>query len=82
MLCSTFYHEHVLVKEPGTAASTPWHHDQSYYPVDGQDVCSLWIPVDPVSYLVSPWYTIAPGNTADAGKQTYIILLQKTLQRS
>ena len=45
---STFYHEHVLVKEPGTAARTPWHHDQSYYPVDGDDLCSLWIPVDPV----------------------------------
>ena len=39
----------MLVKEPGTAASTSWHHDQSYYPVDGDDVCSLWIPVDPVS---------------------------------
>ena len=49
LFCSTFYHEHVLVKEPGSATSTPWHHDQSYYPVDGDDVCSLWIPVDPVS---------------------------------
>ena len=38
----------MLVKEPGTAARTPWHHDQSYYPVDGDDLCSLWIPVDPV----------------------------------
>lgn len=22
-----FYHEHVLIKEPGTHALTPWHHD-------------------------------------------------------
>ena len=28
--------------------ATPWHHDQSYYPVDGEDIVSLWIPVDPV----------------------------------
>jgi len=30
-----FYHEHVLVKDPGTTIETPWHHDQAYYPIDG-----------------------------------------------
>ncbi|GIY50339.1 uncharacterized protein CDAR_86431 [Caerostris darwini] len=44
----SFYHEHVLVKEPGTDKETPWHHDQSYYPIDGDKVCSIWMPVDPV----------------------------------
>ncbi|GFR29081.1 hypothetical protein TNCT_580851 [Trichonephila clavata] len=34
----SFYHEHVLVKEPGTDKETPWHHDQSYYPIDGDKV--------------------------------------------
>ncbi|XP_035681378.1 probable phytanoyl-CoA dioxygenase isoform X1 [Branchiostoma floridae] len=43
-----FYHEHVLTKDPGTYKTTPWHHDQSYYPVDGDKVCSIWMPVDPV----------------------------------
>ncbi len=43
-----FYHEHVLVKEPGTRERTPWHHDQPYYGVDGTQVCSLWLPLDPV----------------------------------
>ena len=42
------FHEHVLVKEPGTRDRTPWHHDQPYYCVDGRDNCSLWIPLDPV----------------------------------
>ncbi|MDG2284809.1 MAG: phytanoyl-CoA dioxygenase family protein, partial [Alphaproteobacteria bacterium] len=28
------FHEHVLVKEPGTLDRTPWHHDQPYYCVD------------------------------------------------
>ncbi|XP_013774453.2 uncharacterized protein LOC106459380 [Limulus polyphemus] len=46
---SAFYHEHVLVKEPGTTQKTPWHHDQSYYPIDGFKVCSVWMPVDSVS---------------------------------
>ena len=43
-----FFHEHVLVKEPGTAERTPWHHDQPYWTVDGDQVCSVWIPLDPV----------------------------------
>jgi ectoine hydroxylase-related dioxygenase (phytanoyl-CoA dioxygenase family) len=30
-----FFHEHVLVKEPGAAEPTPWHHDDPYYGVDG-----------------------------------------------
>ncbi|XP_068210028.1 uncharacterized protein [Palaemon carinicauda] len=44
----SFYHEHVLNKEPGTSKKTPWHHDQAYYPIDGHQVCSLWMPVDPI----------------------------------
>ncbi len=42
------YHEHVLVKEPGTEERTPWHHDQPYYGVDGRLNVSLWMPLDPV----------------------------------
>lgn len=42
------FHEHVLVKEPGTEERTPWHHDQPYYCVEGTKTCSLWIPLDPV----------------------------------
>ena len=43
-----FFHEHVLIKEPGTLNQTPWHHDQPYYCVSGQDNVSLWVPLDPV----------------------------------
>lgn len=42
------YHDHVLVKEPGTRQRTPWHQDQPYYNVDGRMNVSMWIPVDPV----------------------------------
>jgi ectoine hydroxylase-related dioxygenase (phytanoyl-CoA dioxygenase family) len=41
-----FFHEHVLVKEPGTATPTPWHHDDPYYGIDGMDNVSLWVPLD------------------------------------
>lgn len=43
-----FFHEHVLVKEPGTATPTPWHHDDPYYGVEGMDNVSIWVPLDTV----------------------------------
>lgn len=43
------FHDHMLVKEPGTRQDTPWHQDQPYYDVDGFDNCSMWMPVDPVA---------------------------------
>jgi ectoine hydroxylase-related dioxygenase (phytanoyl-CoA dioxygenase family) len=42
------YHDHLLVKEPGTRQRTPWHQDQPYYNIDGTQTVSMWIPVDPV----------------------------------
>jgi ectoine hydroxylase-related dioxygenase (phytanoyl-CoA dioxygenase family) len=42
------YHDHLLVKEPGTRQVTPWHQDQPYYNVSGRHNVSFWIPVDPV----------------------------------
>lgn len=43
------FHEHILVKEPGTAKATPWHQDIPYYCVDGAQTASYWIPLDPVT---------------------------------
>ncbi len=43
------YHDHLLVKEPGTRQCTPWHQDQPYYNIEGSQNVSMWIPVDPVS---------------------------------
>ena len=42
------FHDHMLVKEPGTVQQTPWHQDQPYYNVDGWMNCSMWMPVDSV----------------------------------
>lgn len=43
-----FFHDHVLVKEPGTSIVTPWHQDSPYYCVGGEQSVSFWIPLDPV----------------------------------
>ena len=42
------FHDHVLVKEPGTLKPTPWHQDGPYYFVDGRQTVSFWAPLDPV----------------------------------
>lgn len=38
-----------LIKEPGTQVETPWHHDMPYWPVLGDQVCSLWLALDQVT---------------------------------
>ena len=47
---------HVLVKEPGTQETTPWHHDMPYYGVNGDQLCSVWLPLDEVPKSVCPEY--------------------------
>ena len=42
------FHDHVLVKEPGTSMATPWHQDGPYYFVEGRQTVSFWSPLDPV----------------------------------
>jgi ectoine hydroxylase-related dioxygenase (phytanoyl-CoA dioxygenase family) len=43
------FHDHLLVKEPGTQDRSPWHQDQPYYCIDGTQTVSFWIPLDPVA---------------------------------
>jgi len=52
LMCSNavqMFHDHVLVKEPGTSKPTPWHQDGPYYFVSGRQNVSFWSPVDAVS---------------------------------
>lgn len=51
-----FFYDQLLVKEPGTAERTPWHQDQPYWAVSGRDVCSVWLPLDPVPEAVGVEY--------------------------
>ncbi len=42
-------YDQVFVKEPGTAAPTPWHNDLPYWPIRGTEVVTLWVALDPVT---------------------------------
>ncbi len=37
-----------LIKAPGTSTPTVWHHDAPYWPVAGDQVCTVWIALDDV----------------------------------
>lgn len=43
-----FYGDQIFVKEPGTRERTAYHQDASYFEIDGDQCCVLWIPADPV----------------------------------
>lgn len=43
------YDEHLLLKEPGTATPTYWHHDAPYFHIQGDQIVSIWLPLDPVT---------------------------------
>ncbi len=38
-----------LIKEPETETRTPWHHDMTYWPIGGAQICTLWLALDPVT---------------------------------
>ena len=41
------FYDQLLVKEPGAKKRTPWHQDLPYWPVQGEQVISFWVPIDP-----------------------------------
>lgn len=47
--CVYLYEDSVLVKEPGTLEPTAFHQDMGYFHLDGRQVCTTWVPLDPVT---------------------------------
>ena len=43
-----FYFDAVFQKEAGTTRETPWHYDETYWPLTGTQSCNMWTAVDPV----------------------------------
>ena len=38
-----------LIKEPSTTTKTPWHHDMTYWPINGRQIATLWLALDSVT---------------------------------
>lgn len=43
-----FFFDAVFVRTPGTQFSTPWHQDEPYWSIEGNDTCTIWMPLVPV----------------------------------
>lgn len=43
------YEDSVLVKEPSTLEKTAFHQDISYFHAEGHQICTTWLPLDPVT---------------------------------
>jgi len=41
--------DHLFVKEPGAETPTPWHQDLPYWPLLGDQICSIWVALDEVT---------------------------------
>jgi hypothetical protein len=44
-----FFGDQVFVKEPNTPGKTAFHQDATYFEIDGEQCCVMWVPVDPVT---------------------------------
>jgi Protein involved in biosynthesis of mitomycin antibiotics/polyketide fumonisin len=41
-----FFADQLLVKEPRALKPTPWHQDLPYWPLTGDQMLSIWVPLD------------------------------------
>ncbi|MCC6473689.1 MAG: phytanoyl-CoA dioxygenase family protein [Burkholderiales bacterium] len=44
-----FFYDQLFVKEPGTAEITHWHQDLPFWPMQGNDILSIWLALTPVT---------------------------------
>ena len=52
------FFDNVFIKDGNTAEMTPWHHDLPYMPIDGEQVCSVWLALDEVPIENSVEYIV------------------------
>jgi ectoine hydroxylase-related dioxygenase (phytanoyl-CoA dioxygenase family) len=45
---ANFFLQEIMLKAPGTDTPTPWHHDMPFFPMEGDQTCTVWIPLDPI----------------------------------
>lgn len=43
-----FFYDQLFAKDAGTSAATPWHHDETFWPITGEQTVSLWVALTPV----------------------------------
>jgi ectoine hydroxylase-related dioxygenase (phytanoyl-CoA dioxygenase family) len=44
----TLFYDQIFIKEALTLDPTPWHHDVTFWPIEGEQIASVWTSVDSV----------------------------------
>jgi ectoine hydroxylase-related dioxygenase (phytanoyl-CoA dioxygenase family) len=65
------YHDQALYKEPG-GGFTPWHADQSYWPLATHHCTTAWIPFQAVPVEMGPLQFAVGSHRADFGRGLFI----------
>ena len=70
------YHDQALYKEPspsaGVGGHTPWHVDQFYWPIEGTNTVTAWIPLQPVPEEMGPLSFAVGSHQFEAGRDLAI----------
>ena len=52
------YHDQTLFKEPG-GGHTPWHQDQTYWPLESDRTITMWLPLAEITEEVGSMYFVS-----------------------
>lgn len=66
------YHDQALFKEPG-GGPTPWHQDQSYWPLDTKKTITMWMPLVDIPDADMGMLTFASGSHLEGNISDVII---------
>ncbi|HVR91938.1 MAG TPA: phytanoyl-CoA dioxygenase family protein [Novosphingobium sp.] len=44
-----FFYDQIFIKEKLGGKGTPWHHDHTFWPLDGKQIASVWTAMEPVT---------------------------------
>ena len=61
------YHDQAIYKEP-SGGITPWHADQYYWPLSGDRICSVWIPLQDTPLEMGPLSFAIGSQTISIGR--------------
>jgi ectoine hydroxylase-related dioxygenase (phytanoyl-CoA dioxygenase family) len=48
-----YFYDQIIIKEAGTSVPVRWHNDMSYWPLEGNDVATVWVACTPVTVETS-----------------------------
>ena len=49
-----FFYDHSFLRRAGSSHVTEWHNDKAYWPVSGEQLCTVWVPVQAVTLRNGP----------------------------